>query len=374
LVDFVSDLKVSQTYFNSIQLRSQNNLIKKYWSDVFLKQVKNKKFHYNNKLSSYDTLNNSVSTTKGSLFFLKNNVLINSSIKNKKLNESNVVVGSIFFKDVQIKELNIHVNVLSNLKKTKIFKQKYLANLNELTKPNNSGIYHNYKLRKKNLLHADNFENSRFLKKSTGNNTPFRLIKLTRVGNSEGLFKVRDNFSNISQSKSKDLQKSIYFTFKQKRYKKRKIISSINYSVLDRFGEKTSIKKKTIKPDLKNFTIKDTKDNTTNYFNLIKKNKIRNDSIFGVYNKRLLRTNKILVLPAHVNITAITNSYDVIHSWFIPGLGLKLDCIPGRSTHHTFYIDNIGFYYGQCAEVCGRYHHHMPIKICSLPFEHFLVW
>jgi heme/copper-type cytochrome/quinol oxidase subunit 2 len=79
-------------------------------------------------------------------------------------------------------------------------------------------------------------------------------------------------------------------------------------------------------------------------------------------------------LPAHTNLTLITNSFDVIHSWFIPGLGLKMDCIPGRSTHHSFYIDNVGFYYGQCAEICGRYHHHMPIRVCALPFEHFLIW
>jgi heme/copper-type cytochrome/quinol oxidase subunit 2 len=88
----------------------------------------------------------------------------------------------------------------------------------------------------------------------------------------------------------------------------------------------------------------------------------------------LLRTKRTLVLPAHINITVITNSYDVVHSWFIPGLGLKMDCVPGRSTHHSFYIDNVGFYYGQCAEICGRYHHHMPIRLCALPFEQFLVW
>lgn len=90
--------------------------------------------------------------------------------------------------------------------------------------------------------------------------------------------------------------------------------------------------------------------------------------------RRLLRTKRTLVLPAHVNITVITNSYDVVHSWFIPGLGLKMDCVPGRSTHHSFYIDNVGFYYGQCAEICGRYHHHMPIRICALPFEQFFAW
>ena len=64
----------------------------------------------------------------------------------------------------------------------------------------------------------------------------------------------------------------------------------------------------------------------------------------------------------------------MVHSWYIPGLGVKLDCIPGRSTHHTVNIDHAGFYYGQCAEICGRYHHHMPIRVCALPFEHFLIW
>jgi heme/copper-type cytochrome/quinol oxidase subunit 2 len=73
-------------------------------------------------------------------------------------------------------------------------------------------------------------------------------------------------------------------------------------------------------------------------------------------------------------LSIITSSFDIVHSWFIPGLGLKLDCVPGRSTHHSFYIDNVGFYYGQCAEICGRYHHHMPIRLCALPFEHFLIW
>ena len=116
--------------------------------------------------------------------------------------------------------------------------------------------------------------------------------------------------------------------------------------------------------DVKNF----------NYYQAIKKNRHKSELIPVTLARRLLRTKRILVLPAHVNITVITNSYDVVHSWFIPGLGIKMDCVPGRSTHHTFYVDNVGFYYGQCAEICGRYHHHMPIRICALPFESFLVW
>lgn len=101
---------------------------------------------------------------------------------------------------------------------------------------------------------------------------------------------------------------------------------------------------------------------------------IRSELPSAQSNRRLLRTRRVLVLPAHTNITLITNSFDVMHSWFIPGLGVKLDCVPGRSTHHTIHIDHAGFYYGQCAEICGRYHHHMPIRVCALPFEHFLIW
>lgn len=96
--------------------------------------------------------------------------------------------------------------------------------------------------------------------------------------------------------------------------------------------------------------------------------------LFQIKQKRLLRTNRILLLPININITLITNSFDVIHSWYIPGLGIKLDCVPGRSTHHNLNIQNIGFYYGQCAEICGRYHHHMPIRICAVSFHQFIVW
>lgn len=98
------------------------------------------------------------------------------------------------------------------------------------------------------------------------------------------------------------------------------------------------------------------------------------NSFFISNNNRLLNTTTLLVLPTNTTISIITNSFDVIHSWFIPGLGLKLDCVPGRSTHHILRIDAPGFYYGQCAEICGRFHHHMPIKICAVPFEHFLAW
>lgn len=89
---------------------------------------------------------------------------------------------------------------------------------------------------------------------------------------------------------------------------------------------------------------------------------------------RLLNVNDILILPTNTHINVITNSFDVVHSWFVPGLGFKMDCVPGRSTHHSLYIDYPGLYYGQCAEICGRFHHHMPIKICALDYSQYMLY
>jgi heme/copper-type cytochrome/quinol oxidase subunit 2 len=183
-------------------------------------------------------------------------------------------------------------------------------------------------------------------------------------------FRFNDNF----EIKQKPTPHSTFLTLKQKRYKRKKIILPRTIFYRNENGEKSKNIKHSSYPYLhQNKIIMGDFDNPTIQYRMVRKNKIRDELTNLTLSKRMLRTRRTLVLPAHVNITAITNSYDVIHSWFIPGLGLKMDCIPGRATHHTFYIDNVGFYYGQCAEICGRYHHHMPIRICALPFEHFLL-
>ena len=176
-------------------------------------------------------------------------------------------------------------------------------------------------------------------------------------------------------------QGELLWGFKQKKYKrlqKFKYTNSVQYdpktfSPLAKAGEHSSL---VLKSNVLRGLTEEGVDssNAYNYQRSIKYNRHRSELVPVTLARRLLRVKRTLVLPAHTNITVITNSYDVVHSWFIPGLGIKLDCVPGRSTHHTFYIDNIGFYYGQCAEICGRYHHHMPIRICALPFEQFLVW
>ena len=204
------------------------------------------------------------------------------------------------------------------------------------------------------------------------NNFPIKLIKgtlnkhnitnltLNSNLNKNILFSYRINNSNITQKISQVEQ---FWGFRQKKYKK---LRSFFFKENNRFHSKTY-------SAISNFSFQEDYSKY-NFYNGIKNNKNKTEVIPATLARRLLRTKRTLVLPAHINITLITSSYDVVHSWFVPGLGLKIDCVPGRSTHHTLYIDNIGFYYGQCAEICGRYHHHMPIRVCALNYEHFLLW
>lgn len=172
------------------------------------------------------------------------------------------------------------------------------------------------------------------------------------------------NYKIVKHDTSKKIfQPEQFWGFRQKRFRK---LRSFHFPQQPKYNSITYTY-------LKNF-LNDKNPQTYQLYTAIKNNKYKNESIPVTLARRLLRTKRTLVLPAHINITLITNSYDVVHSWFVPGLGLKIDCVPGRSTHHTLYIDNVGFYYGQCAEICGRYHHHMPIRVCALPYEHFILW
>ena len=174
------------------------------------------------------------------------------------------------------------------------------------------------------------------------------------------LFNYRLNNDQIVEKISQVEQ---FWGFRQKKYKK---LRSFTFSQNYKFNNQSY-------QPISNMTNREN-FNKYNLYTGEKNNKSKNETISVTLARRLLRTKRTLVLPAHINITLITSSYDVVHSWFVPGLGLKIDCVPGRSTHHTLYIDNIGFYYGQCAEICGRYHHHMPIRVCALNYEQLLLW
>uniref|UniRef100_UPI0030E22A9E cytochrome oxidase subunit II n=1 Tax=Thrips major TaxID=670476 RepID=UPI0030E22A9E len=76
---------------------------------------------------------------------------------------------------------------------------------------------------------------------------------------------------------------------------------------------------------------------------------------------RLLQTDTRLVVPYGTEVQCLTTSLDVIHSFSIPEMGIKVDAIPGRLNSVNFKVNKPGLYYGQCAEICGTGHSFMPI-------------
>nr|QFQ33833.1 cytochrome c oxidase subunit II [Amblyomma geoemydae] len=87
---------------------------------------------------------------------------------------------------------------------------------------------------------------------------------------------------------------------------------------------------------------------------------------------RLLETDNNLIVPFNTVIKFLITSADVIHSWTIPSLGMKMDAIPGR-LNQTFTIANRpGLFFGQCSEICGTNHSFMPISLEITKMSNFI--
>lgn len=89
---------------------------------------------------------------------------------------------------------------------------------------------------------------------------------------------------------------------------------------------------------------------------------------------RLLDVDNPMILPIRTHIRVIVTAEDVLHSWAVPALGVKIDAVPGRLSQVGLYIKHAGVFYGQCSELCGVGHGFMPIVIKAVPFEQFLIW
>uniref|UniRef100_UPI0031F435AF cytochrome c oxidase subunit II n=1 Tax=Yangiella montana TaxID=3141511 RepID=UPI0031F435AF len=89
---------------------------------------------------------------------------------------------------------------------------------------------------------------------------------------------------------------------------------------------------------------------------------------------RLLDVDNRVVLPMNTPIRVIATSADVIHSWAVPSLGIKVDATPGRLNQAFMLIKRPGIMFGQCSEICGANHSFMPITIESVPMKNFLMW
>jgi cytochrome c oxidase subunit 2 len=88
----------------------------------------------------------------------------------------------------------------------------------------------------------------------------------------------------------------------------------------------------------------------------------------------LLEVDKPLVLPVNKKIRFLVTSNDVIHSWWVPELGIKRDAIPGFMYEAWAKIEKPGTYRGQCAELCGINHGFMPIVVEAVSDQEFQKW
>nr|WAB46316.1 cytochrome c oxidase subunit 2 [Einfeldia sp.] len=89
---------------------------------------------------------------------------------------------------------------------------------------------------------------------------------------------------------------------------------------------------------------------------------------------RLLDVDNRIILPINNQIRILVSATDVLHSWAIPSLGVKIDASPGRLNQTNFFINRPGLFFGQCSEICGANHSFMPIVIESIPTNHFIKW
>nr|BAM75008.1 cytochrome c oxidase subunit II [Benthosema fibulatum] len=89
---------------------------------------------------------------------------------------------------------------------------------------------------------------------------------------------------------------------------------------------------------------------------------------------RLLETDNRVVVPTETPIRVMVSAEDVLHSWAVPALGVKLDAVPGRLNQTSFLAARPGVFYGQCSEICGANHSFMPIVLEAVPVKHFENW
>jgi heme/copper-type cytochrome/quinol oxidase subunit 2 len=81
---------------------------------------------------------------------------------------------------------------------------------------------------------------------------------------------------------------------------------------------------------------------------------------------RLLSVDNSAKIPAKRHIRILITSADVLHSWAVPSLGIKVDACPGRLNQTSTYLSRAGIkHYGQCSEICGVNHGFMPIVVES---------
>ena len=94
----------------------------------------------------------------------------------------------------------------------------------------------------------------------------------------------------------------------------------------------------------------------------------------GISSMLRLHATGAVAMPIEIRLQVLASSRDVIHSWAIPSAHIKIDCVPGYTSHRIMKFLLTGVYWGQCQEICGRYHHWMPIVVYFMKPDLFVLW
>jgi len=78
---------------------------------------------------------------------------------------------------------------------------------------------------------------------------------------------------------------------------------------------------------------------------------------------RLLEVDNKIVVPGKQYLRFIVSSGDVLHSWALPAMSVKVDACPGRLNFIFFKPTIFGRFFGQCREICGANHSFIPISL-----------
>jgi cytochrome c oxidase subunit II len=89
---------------------------------------------------------------------------------------------------------------------------------------------------------------------------------------------------------------------------------------------------------------------------------------------RLLGVDNEMVVPVNKIVRVQVTGADVIHSFAVPGFGIKIDAVPGRLNETWFKATKEGMFYGQCSELCGKDHAFMPIAVRVVSDQAFAAW
>nr|AWU49027.1 cytochrome c oxidase subunit 2 [Pseudophacopteron sp. DMP-2018] len=104
-------------------------------------------------------------------------------------------------------------------------------------------------------------------------------------------------------------------------------------------------------------------------------NSVEFDSYLKPYSiMNLLEVDNSTPIPIKCQTRIVLSSFDVIHSWTIPAMGIKMDATPGRLNQTSLFPDRTGMFFGQCSEICGANHSFMPITLDVIPIKYFINW